>query len=276
MNEQVRELRLRYRGEALERGVSPRDVDLLLADSLGGSVAHLIAHDEDRLNPNQFSGFERQMQRRFAGEPLQYVRGHTEFFSRAFAVDARVLIPRPETELLVERVLELAPQGGRVVDIGTGSGCIAITVELERRDLQVFGCDRSFSALAVARGNQYSLGSRVHWFAADLLSGTAATFDVIVSNPPYIRSTDLAALAAEVRLHEPHLALSPGASGFEVIDRLLEETPGRLRPQGRLLLEIGWGQAETLRQRAEATGWNLLNVASDLAGIPRVATLQRR
>src|SRR6185436_1338316 len=158
MIERLDDLRARLRQDALERGINPRDVDVLLADLLSRSMAWLYAHGEVELDA---SSVEADLQRRYAGEPLQYIRKRTEFYSREFYVDDRVLIPRPETELLVEAALEHAPDGGRVIDIGSGSGCIAITIERERPDLHVISVDRSIDALTVAAINRARLKSRV-------------------------------------------------------------------------------------------------------------------
>src|SRR5260370_29071521 len=172
------------------------------------------------------------MRRRVAGEPLQYIRGKTEFYGREFRVDARVLIPRPETESLVETAVERIDRGARVIDIGTGSGCIAVTLAVERPDLRVIGTDVSFGALAVASQNA---GNRVRLVASDLLAAFVEDFDWIVSNPPYIAAGDIATLAPEVRDYEPRAALTPGPAGTETIARILHQAR-RARP----ILESGF------------------------------------
>ncbi len=202
--------------------------------------------------------------RRYAGEPLQYIRGQTEFFSRPFLVDRRVLIPRPETEILVEAAIERAPHGARVVDIGTGSGCIAISLERERPDLRVVGVDRSLDALALAARNGVRLQSRAQFVASDLVEAVRA-FDVIVSNPPYIPEADVETLATEVRDWEPRMALTPGKKGTEIIGRIFAAAGRAL-----LLLEIGYGQEAQIRALAVAHGRRIDAVLPDLAGIPRV------
>lgn len=255
-------LRARHREEALRRGVSPRDVDLLLGDLLGRSLGWLIAHGEEPVDP---APLEALLARRWAGEPVQYIRRRAEFFSREFVVDDRVLIPRPETEVLVEAAIERAPRGAHVVDIGTGSGCIAISLERERPDLRVVGVDHSVAALAVAAINRRRLGSRVHYSAMDLLDATRGTFDVVVSNPPYIPEGELAALAPEVREWEPRMALTPGARGTEVIERILGQA-GR----AMVLMEIGFGQEALVRELFQRHGRRVDAVLPDLAAIPRV------
>ena len=163
--ERIDELRARHRELALERGIHPRDVDLLLADLLDRSTSWLFAHGEELVDPEPL---ELLLERRYSGEPLQYIRGRTEFYSREFLVDNRVLIPRPETELVVEAAIERAKPGARIIDLGTGSGCIAISIECERTDLRVTGVDASVDALAVAKLNRDRLDSRVTLAASDL------------------------------------------------------------------------------------------------------------
>jgi release factor glutamine methyltransferase len=264
------ELRAQRREHALQRGINPRDVDLLLADLLGQSTAWLYAHGDEIVDSSKLDAL---LARRYAGEPLQYIRGHAEFYTRDFVVDARVLIPRPETELLVEAALERAPQNGRVIDIGTGSGCIAITIERERPDLHVFTVDRSLAALAVAATNRRRLASDATLIASDLLSGVCGTFDLIVSNPPYVPFGEYEELADEVRVHEPRIALTPGPRGTEIIERLLDESHARLAPHGNVILEVGYGQEEAIRTLAASKRYHVDAFLPDLAGIPRVVVL---
>jgi len=268
--ERLDDLRARLRQEALEHGIHPRDVDLLLSDVLSMSLASLYAHGEIEVDASRI---EPSLRRRYAGEPLQYIRGRTEFYSREFLVDDRVLIPRPETELLVETAIERAPRGARVIDIGTGSGCIAISIESERTDLRVTGVDRSVAALAVASQNRQQLDSRVSLAASDLFDAILGTFDIIVSNPPYVPQPEYEQLATEVRVHEPRLALTPGPRGTEIIERLLDQSHARLAPEGLLIIEVGYGQDEAIREIAEAKRYEIDEFLPDLAGIPRVVVL---
>ena len=224
---------------------------MLLADALGRSVAWLFAHGEAEVDPDII---EAQVRRRAAGEPLQYIRGRADFYGREFLVDERVLIPRPETEILVEQAVARVPRGARVVDAGTGSGCIAISLALERPDLHVMAIDTSAAALAVAKRNRDRLGARVAFAASDLLAAVRDV-DFIVSNPPYIPEGEIPTLQAEVTF-EPRAALSPGPRGTEVIERLL-------RSGVPAIIEIGYGQLDAIRDRVDA-------VIPDLAGIPRV------
>src|SRR5215212_6192571 len=204
-NERLDDLRARLRQDALTRGIHPRDVDLLLGDLLSMSLASLYAHGDIEVDAARVAAY---LRRRYEGEPLQYIRGKQEFYSRDFVVDERVLIPRPETELIVETAVERAPRGARVIDVGTGSGCIAISIECERTDLRVTGVDRSVDALAVAALNRARLESRVALAASDLFDGVRGTFDLIVSNPPYVPRGEYEQLATEVRVHEPRVALT--------------------------------------------------------------------
>jgi release factor glutamine methyltransferase len=268
--ERLDDLRSRHREDALQRGINPRDVDLLLSDLLGRTTAWLYAHGEVEVDPE---ALEERLARRYAGEPIQYILGRTEFYSREFCVDERVLIPRPETELVVETALERAPRAGRVIDIGTGTGCIAISIERERPDLHVAGVDRSFEALAVAAKNRARLESGVRLAGSDLLSAVRGTFDVIASNPPYVPLAEYEELAVEVRIHEPRIALTPGVRGTEIIERILAESRARLAPRGVVILEVGYGQEAAVRQLAQGRGYVVEAFLPDLAGIPRVVVL---
>jgi release factor glutamine methyltransferase len=227
-------------------------------------VSYVLAHGEQVVHT---APIHAAMRRRAAGEPLQYIRGKTEFFGREFRVDDRVLIPRPETEILVETAIERIERGARVVDIGTGSGNIAATLALERPDLRVIATDVSAGALAVASQNT---AKRVTLVASDLLAAFVEDFDWIVSNPPYIPAGDLEALAPEVRDYEPRVALTPGPAGTEVIARILDQA-GR----ARVILEIGFGQSDAVRDLAAAHHFNADELRNDLAGIPRVIVLSR-
>jgi release factor glutamine methyltransferase len=264
-DESIASLRARLRETARAAGVNPRDVDVLLADVTGRSPAWLFAHGEERIDP---SALEALMTRRLRGEPLQYIRGRTEFFAREFYVDDRVLIPRPETELLAEAAIARAPRGARVLDIGSGSGCIAISLERERQDLDVTSIDISLAALAVASHNARVHESPVRFAASDVFDAIRGDFDLVVSNPPYIPAADYDQLETEVRDHEPRGALTPGPRGTEVIERILG---GRRAPT--VILEIGFGQLSDLRQ--VASGYDIAEVINDLAGIERVVVLSR-
>jgi release factor glutamine methyltransferase len=259
--ESIASLRARLRALV----ANPRDVDVLLADVTGRTTAWLFAHGEEQIDP---AAVESLVRRRIDGEPLQYIRGKAEFFGREFFVDDRVLIPRPETELLVEVAIARAPRGARVLDVGSGSGCIAITVERERQDLDVTSIDVSVAALAVATRNARRHESNVRFAASDAFEAIRGEFDLIVANPPYIPAGDHAHLAVEVRDHEPRIALTPGARGTEMIERILD---ARRAPV--VMMEIGFGQLADVR--GVARGYEIAAVMNDLAGIERVVVLSR-
>jgi release factor glutamine methyltransferase len=269
-------LRRRLRDDALGRHVNPRDVDLLLSDAVDKPVSFLFANGEREVDDGLAQTIESMLARRFAGEPIQYIRGHAEFYGREFQVDDRVLIPRPETEFLVETALALLPQEGRLLDVGTGSGCIAITIAAERHDATVTASDRSLGALALASHNARELGVPLRFAASDVLDAIAGTFDLIVSNPPYIARADVDTLQPEVRLYEPATALSPGPAGTEIIERLFAGAHEQLSAGGRMILEIGYGQAGEVRAVAERHGWQIERIVPDLAAIPRIVVSSRR
>lgn len=266
MTETIASLRARYRELAGAKSVSPRDVDVLLADVTGHTTAWVFAHGEEEIDPEPFALL---MERRLRGEPLQYIRGKSEFYGRDLRVDDRVLIPRPDTEILVEAAIARAPGGGRVLDAGTGSGCVAISLERERPDLEVIAIDISFAALVVASSNARTYRSRVRFATSDALDAIRGEFDLIVSNPPYIPAAEVEQLDVEVREHEPRVALTSGPLGTEVIKRILEARRAPL-----VMFEIGFGQLGDLRHVAR--GYDIIDVTNDLAGIERVVTLRRR
>jgi release factor glutamine methyltransferase len=263
---------------------SPREAALLLAHLLGSSEVQVLAFGEREVSLEQEAGFRSLLARRLAGEPVAYLFGEREFYGRSFRVDSRVLIPRPETEHLVEEALALRPPaaagaGTRVLDIGTGSGCLAVTLALELPAARVVATDLSAGALAVAAGNARRLGAadRVAFVACDLAAALdLARFDLVVSNPPYIDPTDAPALSVEVYGFEPHLALFSPGTGDSTLGRLFAACAAGLRPNVPLLVEIGDGQLAAARRHAAAAPLDLVAVRNDYAGIPRVLTLVRR
>ena len=226
---------------------TPRlDAQLLLAHVLGKDCVHLYTHFDQPLEADELAKYRALIQRRLSGEPVAYLVGKKEFRSLELAVDARVLVPRPDTETAVDAALALLPAEGeaRVVDVGTGSGAIALALKKERPALEVLAVDRSPDAAAVARANAERLGLAVEVVEGDLLAPVAARapFAAIVSNPPYIPSGEIAGLQAEVR-KEPLAALDGGADGLDVIRRLVADAPPLLADGGALVLEVGAGQA---------------------------------
>lgn len=263
-------IRARLRARAMDRQLNPRDADLLLAHAIDRPLTFILAHGEDELSDHEIARVESLVARRLEGEPVQYLRGFTEFYGRDFVVDSRVLIPRPETEFVVDAAIDQLPPDARVVDIGTGSGCIAVTLKLERPEWTVFAADISPAALAVARGNALRLGAQVHLVASDVTNALSGKYHAIVSNPPYIPAAHVDGLQREIRNHEPYCALTPGEKGTEVIERLFVAAHELLLPEGVLIFEIGYSQEATVRELAGRTRIDVREVVADLAGIPRV------
>ncbi len=253
-----------------------REAALLLGEVLGLEEAQLYARsDEDVPEPAALS-YADLIRRRVARVPMAYLLGRREFYGRSFGVDPRVLIPRPETEHLVEAVLDHVVDGSRVLDLGTGSGCIAVTVALERPDASLVATDLSFGALTVAAANcrRHGVDGRVLLVRADLLSALRLqAFDVVVSNPPYIDTGVWDSLMPEVRDHEPPEALFAG-DGLDFYRRLLA-AGDRFAAGQQLLVEIGKGQLDGVVELAEGGGFAVEAVVADLAGIPRVVHLRR-
>lgn len=262
--------------QAAALGVARLDAQLLLLHALGRSGtdrAWLIAHDDDAIAAATHERFAALCRRRAAGEPVAYLVGHKEFFGLPLAVDARVLVPRPDTETLVEWALELL-QGRtapRVIDLGTGSGAIALAIRSARADAQVEAVDRSADALAVAGANADRLGLPLQLRQADWLTG-AGRYDLVVSNPPYIPAADphLASLG-----HEPRAALVAGESGLDDLRAIIAAASQHLEPGGWLLLEHGWDQAEAVRALLREAGLHDACSRADLAGIARCSGARR-
>jgi release factor glutamine methyltransferase len=247
---------------------TPRlDAELLLAEALGVDRVALVTDPRREVAGPAVRAFQDAVRRRSAGrEPVAYILGRRGFRHLELAVDPRVLVPRPETELLVEVGLEL-PEGARVVDVGTGSGAVALALKQERPDLAVLGTDFSADALAVARANAARLGLHVELLHGDLLAG-AGKVDAVLSNPPYVAERERASLAPEIAHHEPPGALFAGADGLDVIRRLV---PAAASSEARLLaIEVGAGQADAVRELMRGAGFAEARARRDLAGIERV------
>lgn len=260
-----------------------RDAATLLAHLIGRDQTFLIAHAERELGAAEVTRYRAAVERRVAGEPLQYITGHQEFFNLDFTVTPDVLIPRPDTELLVETALELLKEKDErqaVCDVGTGSGCIIISILHERRQMRGVATDISHDALKVAARNavQHGVASRLSLINTDCfaaLKAESARFSLIASNPPYVTEAALPQLQREVREHEPRVALSPGGDGLSVIKRLLLEAPDFLDAGGHLLMEIGYDQHEAVRGLIDARVWTLLDIHKDIQGIPRTVALRK-
>jgi release factor glutamine methyltransferase len=240
--------------------------EVLLAHAVGRDRAWLYAHSNEELREVWWIHYGRYLHQRMQGTPTQHITGRQEFYGREFRVTPDVLIPRPETEHLIERALRVPARS--TLDIGTGSGAIAVTLALESK-ARVVATDISIPALRVAAENARLLGAEVLFVAGDLASVLAdGSFDLVVSNPPYIPESE--SLPREVRDHEPGVALYGGADGLEIYRRLIPEAARVLAPGGRLIIELGYGSADAVQ--AMLAGWNDVTLDNDLAGIPRVIT----
>ncbi len=258
-----------------------RDAETLLMHLLGKDRAWMLAHADDELGYECAEQYIALLERRFAGEPMQYIFGEAEFYRLPFRVTRDVLIPRPETEHVVEKVLEMATKfsNPRIVDVGTGSGAIAVALAHELPDAMVTATELSAAALNVARENAQRNGvaERVRFLEGDLLEPVAGEqFDIVVSNPPYVSMGDRGSLAVEVRDYEPEQALFAGADGLDMYERLIPWAYNLLAPGGTLVLEIGHGQEPPVGALLGEAGFDNIEFSPDLQGIPRVACARRK
>ncbi len=256
-----------------------REASSLLSFVLGKDRTFLISHAEDPVDDDSLDRLREFVERRAAGEPLQYITGFQDFYGREFRVTADVLIPRPETELLVEAALEVNTSSDAFIcDVGTGSGCIAITLLCEVPGARAVAIDKSPAALEIAKDNaaKLAVADRAEFVVSDCFDALdPREFDLILSNPPYVSESALAGLQREVRDHEPLIALSPGPDGLSIIRRLLTQAPAFVKPNGHLLMEIGFDQGEAVRSLIDESVWSLLEVRPDLQSIPRIVVLKR-
>lgn len=258
----------------LNAGPLPRlEARLLIQAVCRLSPARLISRGGDAVPQPQLAVLNLLAERRRRGEPMAYLLGSREFYGRSFRVSPDVLIPRPETELLVEAALERLPINGRLWDMGTGSGIIALTVTSERPDATVRASDISTAALTVARANAAALGARIEWAQGSWFDAQPAAqglFDIIASNPPYIEAGDRHLQQGDLRF-EPPAALTDFADGLSHIRTLAAQAQGYLKPGGWLLLEHGWNQGESVRRILTDSGWQQTATLPDLAGLDRVS-----
>jgi release factor glutamine methyltransferase len=268
---------------------SPRmNAELLLMFTLGCDRAYLFAHPERELTAEEQTRYQETLTQRARGVPAQYITGHQEFWGIDFIVSSAVLIPRPETEHVIETVLHLRKEshdGGRasspgsfprIVDVGTGSGCIALALAKELPQSEIHATDISSAALEIAHANaaRHQLENRIHFHQADLLQGLdPGTFDFVVSNPPYVGESEEDQVQLEVRKFEPRNAVFAGPTGLEVIERLIPQARIALRPSGWLVVEISGTIADGVKRMLG--GWDQVQITNDLQGIPRVASAQR-
>jgi release factor glutamine methyltransferase len=245
--------------------------EVLLAHAIGRPRSWLFAHSDEELKELWWIHYGRYLHQRLSRTPTQYITGTQEFYGRDFRVTPAVLIPRPETEHLIETALKFNP--GIILDIGTGSGAIAVTLALETT-ARVFATDVSHPALAIARENAVRLNAPVDFIGCDLGSALGGGFEMIVSNPPYVPESDRAAIEPEVRDHEPALALFAGPGGLDIYRRLIPEAARLLKPGGRLILELGHTSLDPVREMLDRS-WKDPEVIHDLAQIPRVLSVAR-
>ena len=297
LHRRIQDARQRFERAGIEPAEAAVDADVLARHALGGwERGQLLVRQHDAC-PAGFAGvFDTLVRRRERREPTGYIIGHREFWNLDIEVGPGVLVPRPETELLVEETLARLSAGGpdtdsrpalapraraarlRIADVGTGSGCIAVALARWLPSAKVIAIDASDGALAVARRNavRHDVSDRVRCVRGDLLAGVAGPFDAVVSNPPYVPAPDIAGLQPEVRDYEPAQALSGGLDGLEVIRRLVPEGAAVLGPGGWLLFEFGFGQADGVRAIIAAEPrLELVETRLDFAGIPRVAVARR-
>jgi release factor glutamine methyltransferase len=252
---------------------TPRlDAELLLADAMGVDRAAIVSDPGRELTPEQARRFQTYAMRRAQREPVAYILGTKGFRTIDLLVDSRVLIPRPETEHLVEAALELPP-GARVADVGTGSGAVALALKAERPDLEVLATDASPEALAVARANAERLGLDVTLLEGDLLAPVEGPLDAVLSNPPYVADEDRDMLAPDIMHHEPQIALYAGADGLSLIRRLAPQAAAS--GASLLALEVGFGQAGVVAEIVREAGFEQTLALADLAGIERVVVGRR-
>jgi len=288
-------------GDILEKAIhrlaaagcdTPRlDAEVLLAHSLGRERTWLYLHFSDPLDENQANKIEALLRRREQREPVAYIVGHKEFFGLEFEVNPHVLIPRPETELLVETALEIYDlrftiydfnttsdsSQFTIADIGTGSGCIAVSLAKHLPSVSIFALETSPAALSLARRNaeKHEVADSITFLSGDLLAGLTEPVDLIVSNPPYVSRAELAAAMPEVSRYEPHLALDGGEDGLDVIRLLLPQAREKLKPGGSLLVEIGSTQGPAVRQLAQFHfPGAAVEVRKDLAGLDRLLVVK--
>jgi release factor glutamine methyltransferase len=259
-----------------------REAGALLAHVIGRDRTFMLSHAEDTIGLAQEERFREYLDLRAEGRPQQYITGRQEFFGLEFEVTSDVLIPRPETELLVETAIKLVPHdsAASICDVGTGSGCIAIALVHELPQARAVALDISAAALEVAKRNaaRHAVSERIEFVVSDCfaqLDSHRLPFHLIVSNPPYVADAALEGLQREVREYEPRVALEAGMDGLSVIRRLLAGAEGHLIPQGHLLFEIGFDQHAAVEQLVDRRVWKLLDIRQDLQGIPRTVVLEK-
>lgn len=257
-----------------------RDANTLLTFVLEKDRTFLIAHSEYELTETEQMRFDEAIERRAKREPLQHITGKQEFFGLEFEVNRDVLIPRPETELIVENALEILKnlENPHFCEIGVGSGCISISILHENKNASAIGLDISEKALKVAKRNaeKHRVSERFDLQISDVFEVLSnEKFDIIVSNPPYISSDEIQTLETEVKDFEPINALTDGKDGFSIIEKIIQDAPKFLKPKGFLLMEIGFGQAEEVLKMIGEEIWSEIEIVADLQNIPRMLKTRR-
>jgi release factor glutamine methyltransferase len=269
---------LRKAAERLEshRVSSPRlNAEVIISHCLGVDKTYLYTHDDRALDAAEFQRIEDALYERISGVPVQYIVGRQEFYGRYFLVNPDVLIPRPETEFIVEAVLDLQPPSGiSIIDVGTGSGCIGLTLALELPDAQVTIADISYEALQTAKTNALQLGANASIVCMDLLEAARGPFDIVVSNPPYVSRGETSRLQIEVREHEPHVALFGEEDGLAAYRKLIPSAEQVLKVGGYLIVEIGAGLERRVLDLF-GSQWEVLPTRMDLQGIPRTVSARK-
>jgi release factor glutamine methyltransferase len=283
LRQKINAARARLVSAGIEDGEAGRDANLLARHTLGWDRATLMTHELDEAKPVFIERYDPLVERRARREPVAYIRGEQEFWSRDFAVSKAVLIPRPETELIVEELLacmppELPARPAKVADIGTGSGCLAVTVAAELPLLKVVATDISKAALDVARGNaeRHGVADRITFVECAYVSNASGPFDFIMSNPPYVTESEYENLSPEVREYEPRTALTAGEDGLRDIRQIIHIASTQLVPGGTAFIEIGHLHADAVDELVHSfPSLHLKKISKDLQRIPRVAIIER-
>lgn len=256
----------------LDKSIARLEGRILASHAWGVTASWLIAHDTDTLTPQQHAQFQALFERRLNGEPIAYITGEREFYGRSFRITPATLIPRPETELLVEVVLAHIPlqQATDILELGTGSGCIAVSLALERPCARITAIEQSDAALSIAKMNARKWDAQLEFLQSDWFSALAnRKFDIIVSNPPYVASLDPHLHQGDVRF-EPLRALTSGLKGLDDLAHIIANAPSYLKPRGAVFLEHGYDQAEAICDLLAETGFSNIRTWQDLAGKDRV------
>lgn len=247
------------------------DAELLLFDACGFDRKSWFLKRDEALGTEEAERLRLYLERRLKGEPVQYITGKAWFYGRSFAVDPSVLIPRFDTEVCMYEALKVIRGGERVLDLCTGSGCIIITLALEKK-ITAFGSDISEKALITAKKNMSALGASCEFIKSDLFENVSGKYDIIISNPPYIRTDEIELLDAEVRDYEPVSALDGGSSGLVFYERIIEAAPRFLEAHGRLIFETGYDEAESVASMMTQRGFSFVCIVKDLSGHQRAVT----